>query len=404
LQYYPKTITVLTNSIYPLQRKLTTAEILLQFVSFCAIALGLYFIGSILALLIAIIPLGLQMKDLANLDYEHLGNKVVTALKIMNAVSMIIAFGASAFIIPKVTFRAEPFKFLRIHKSTKLKLVFLVVAVFVSTLPLMDLINNLNHAIVLPQAFESVETWIKNKEDYATQLTIALIKVNQPIDIWVNLIVIALIPAICEELFFRGLLQKSIFNWTGKIHLSILLTSIIFSAIHFQFYGFFPRMLLGMMFGYFVYWSGDLKLSMIAHFINNAFAFLGAYMIQMSSGNVKLDDQKEYPIYIYFISAITTALFTWMFYKNGPTLQMNEFNKEELIPNDSSADSNFKVVYTSALKHDAEIMAGMLIDGGFDPILLNKIDSAYPSIGFIEVHVPDFQEEAAKNYLKTHLE
>jgi membrane protease YdiL (CAAX protease family) len=88
--------------------------------------------------------------------------------------------------------------------------------------------------------------------------------------------VIALIPAIGEELLFRGVIQGSIFKNTN-IHVAVLLTSIIFSAFHLQFYGFLPRMVLGILLGYSLAWSGSLWLPVLIHFINNGAAVVFAW-------------------------------------------------------------------------------------------------------------------------------
>jgi hypothetical protein len=82
-----------------------------------------------------------------------------------------------------------------------------------------------------------------------------------------------------EELLFRGALQNVLVEWTKKTHLSVWITAIIFSALHAQFYGFLPRMLLGVILGYTYIWSGSLWLPMLFHFLNNGLAVLFSYLI-----------------------------------------------------------------------------------------------------------------------------
>ena len=91
-----------------------------------------------------------------------------------------------------------------------------------------------------------------------------------------NIILIAIIPALGEELFFRGALQGVMKAWKGA-KLAIWITAIIFSAIHLQFYGFVPRMLLGAFFGYLLFWSENIWLPIIAHFVNNVLAVIFYY-------------------------------------------------------------------------------------------------------------------------------
>ena len=88
----------------------------------------------------------------------------------------------------------------------------------------------------------------------------------------------AIIPAIGEEVLFRGIIQRKIFHKIGDMHISIWLTAILFSAIHLQFLGFFPRVILGAMFGYMYAWSRNLWTPIFAHFVNNATTLLMVYL------------------------------------------------------------------------------------------------------------------------------
>jgi membrane protease YdiL (CAAX protease family) len=94
----------------------------------------------------------------------------------------------------------------------------------------------------------------------------------------VNLLMIAILPAIGEELLFRGVLLRLFREWTKNVHVAIIITALLFSFIHFQFYGFLPRFLMGVLFGYLVYWSGSLWVSVIAHFVNNGTAVIVAWL------------------------------------------------------------------------------------------------------------------------------
>jgi len=94
-----------------------------------------------------------------------------------------------------------------------------------------------------------------------------------------NIIMVGVIPAIGEELFFRGVLQKNLIKITNNAHLGIIISAFIFSAVHMQFYGFLPRMLLGMVLGYVFFWSGSIWASIAVHFIYNTMAVIGYYLV-----------------------------------------------------------------------------------------------------------------------------
>ena len=99
----------------------------------------------------------------------------------------------------------------------------------------------------------------------------------------------AILPAVGEELLFRGLLQQKLFSCFKNIHISIWITAFLFSALHLQFFGFFPRFLLGALLGYMFYWSGSLWLPIIAHFTNNALALLMSFFISKNMISTDLD-------------------------------------------------------------------------------------------------------------------
>jgi membrane protease YdiL (CAAX protease family) len=133
--------------------------------------------------------------------------------------------------------------------------------------------------MLLPEWLSGMERWMKNAEENAALLTEAFLKVETTQGLLFNLFMIALLPAIGEELLFRGVIQKIFTGWTRSHHWGIWITAILFSALHIQFYGFIPRMLLGVLFGYLLIWSGSIWLPVIAHFVNNGFAVMAIFLI-----------------------------------------------------------------------------------------------------------------------------
>jgi membrane protease YdiL (CAAX protease family) len=105
----------------------------------------------------------------------------------------------------------------------------------------------------------------------------------------INLFIIAILPAVGEEFFFRGVLQKILIKLFKSGHVAIWVTAFIFSAMHFQFFGFVPRFILGLIFGYLFFWSGTLWLPVISHFINNAVPVIMAYKQGMEKFNAPPD-------------------------------------------------------------------------------------------------------------------
>ena len=130
-------------------------------------------------------------------------------------------------------------------------------------------------------------TWAREREDVATEFTKFITTFNSVGDMIVGLIVIAIIPAIGEEFAFRGWLQPAIQKASGNAHVAIWVSALLFSALHMQFFGFLPRVFLGALFGYLMYWSGNLWVPIIAHLFNNGFAVVMIYLHQ--TGAVEFD-------------------------------------------------------------------------------------------------------------------
>lgn len=129
------------------------------------------------------------------------------------------------------------------------------------------------------------------------------------------LVVVAVVPAIGEELLFRGLIQKYLQHIWKKPHIAIWVTAIFFSAFHMQFYGFVPRMVLGAFFGYLFYFSGNLWYASIAHFINNGFTLLMIYLFQQGIVEYDIEGTETVSIWSTLIFAIIGAILFVLFRK-----------------------------------------------------------------------------------------
>jgi membrane protease YdiL (CAAX protease family) len=210
----------------------------------------------------------------------------VIALKYFQVVNQL-----GVFILPAVIFALltdnDLLGYLKLKGGWhKLSLVFGFVLILVS-LPFIHWLMEVNTSIQLPEFLSSVEDWMKDREDEAQQLTDAFLETDSIGGFLFNLLMIAVIAAIGEELIFRGVLVRLFREWTHNIHLAVFLPALIFSALHLQFYGFLPRLVLGLFLGYLFVWTGSLWVPIIIHFINNAFAVVLAFLD--SRGLVQVD-------------------------------------------------------------------------------------------------------------------
>lgn len=165
-------------------------------------------------------------------------------------------------------------KFIFNVKTPKLgSFILLATAIIFTAMPFISVLVEWNQQIELPEQFQEIQRRFIEMEQRAEELTKLMIYFDQTYEIFIILIVIAVLPAIGEELLFRGIIQNEINTISKNPHLAIWITAFLFSFIHFQFLGFLPRMALGALFGYLYYWSGNLTVPIIMHFINNAFTF-----------------------------------------------------------------------------------------------------------------------------------
>jgi len=165
--------------------------------------------------------------------------------------------------------------------------------------PTVSLTGYMNAKIQLPASMEAVETWMKSSEDRAYALIQTMIATKGVLAFIINLIVIAVAAGVTEEFFFRGALLPIIQRKTQNHHLTVWIIAILFSAIHFQFYGFIPRMILGAYLGYLLYWTKNIWIPVFAHFFHNAVALIG-----MSD-----DSLKDHP---FFSDDISPADIRWL--------------------------------------------------------------------------------------------
>ncbi|SKC73259.1 CPBP family intramembrane glutamic endopeptidase [Ohtaekwangia koreensis] len=160
-----------------------------------------------------------------------------------------------------------------------------------------------------------IEKWAKATEEQLAELTKYLTKFDSTGQMLLAVVVIAVLPAIGEELVFRGIIQRELFRGTNNIHVAIWISAAIFSAIHIQFYGFVPRMLLGALFGYLYYWSGNLWMPIIAHFINNGFTVVAMYLYQQGSVKMDIENAEAAPWSAVLFSAVITTALLYIFKK-----------------------------------------------------------------------------------------
>lgn len=199
---------------------------------------------------------------------------------------------------------------------TKMRLLTVVFLISICSSPIIEFSGKLNALMEFPDQLAGLEQWMRQQEANAEAVTMLLLKDVSYLGLAGNLIVIAVIAAIGEEFLFRGALQTILIRWLRNPHVAIWVAAIVFSAIHLQFYGFLPRMLLGALFGYLFYWSNNIWLPIFGHFVNNAGVILMTYSYQKQGNSLDtMDYMPDSAIYTLFIGLILTGILMYIFWK-----------------------------------------------------------------------------------------
>jgi uncharacterized protein len=244
-------------------------------------------IVTVLGLFLAIPLFNLNTIDLLAVIRDMAGLDNINLLKYMQIVQSI-----GLFIVPPIIlgylFSTNPMRYYGFNKKPALSSIGYVVLIVLLAIPIVNFLAFVNSKMHFPEFLKHIEVWMQTMEANAEIITKKFLTVHNGWDLLINILMIAIIPAFGEELIFIVLFQRIFTDQFKNVHVAVLLSAFIFSAIHFQFYGFLPRFALGVTFGYLYCWSGTIWLPVLAHFINN----LGAVIFYLIIGNNELTEQK----------------------------------------------------------------------------------------------------------------
>jgi membrane protease YdiL (CAAX protease family) len=249
----------------------------------------------------------------------------VQAVRMVQLVSTFFIFFLPAYFTALIANR-KPLKLLGFNNHFDMRTVGLVILIMLVSLPLVGALTELNSLIKLPAAYEKI---FKDLEEaYEKQVTI-MSRMTGFGDYLVALVVMALGPAIFEETFFRGGMQNILQKWTGRTWTAIIITSLVFSAIHFSWYGFLARFALGMVLGLLYHYSGSLWLSIAGHFLNNGLVV--TIMYYMSRKGVPMDDimHDTDPIWIGAIALVAMYCLFLYYRKFSEQARLKKMPPEE---------------------------------------------------------------------------
>lgn len=258
--------------------------------------------------LIGLVALFYVLTMLAMVIFQLKGVEQWRMLMASSALQNIGVFIIPAVITARIFNPGNTLRVMKIDSAPGLIPILLVLAIYVSSVPMLNGIVMWNENLPLPESL----SWIRDMEDQMAATTEQMMALTSVGRLIIAILLIGVLTGIGEEFIFRGTIQRLISERNTNIHVAIWITAIIFSAIHFQPLGFVPRMLLGAYFGYLLSWSGSLWLPVLAHALNNSIAVIAYYNTSIET-MVWLG---ESPTTVTFtISAIITALLMYIFYR-----------------------------------------------------------------------------------------
>ena len=285
--------------------------------------IGFQFIGAFLGLVIAFPfypgDMDLFIQGLLN---PTMDDKMRTPFLIMQGVASFTGFFIMPWILLKYYYHGQVQDF----SSAKTALPLVVITVFIALFfmgvnaPFIEW----NQNFIFPEALAGLEEKLKALEDTLAETSAFITNFDSVGQLLIGLVVVAIIPGIGEEFVFRGLIQNHVYGISKNIHVAIWVGALLFSLFHLQFYGLVPRMLLGALFGYLYYFSGNIIYPMIAHFFNNGFTLVMLYLFQQNMVEYNIEDTEVLPWPQVIFSLVITLFLFILFKKNAVQKLANE--------------------------------------------------------------------------------
>jgi membrane protease YdiL (CAAX protease family) len=292
-----------------LNKLFSDARPLTQFLILIVVMSTSYLLITFIGLLLALPIFSIKWIQLQNAISEGFQDTDIGIIYFLQGIQTLGLFIIPAVVSDRILFK-QGSGFLtgrnsRIHTSTVLVLIILILSA-----PILQWLIQWNAQIKLPEVMKGIEGTLKKMENERDAIAEYLLSGTGLLMFLINILIIAILPALGEEFIFRGVFQRLLINWLKNEHIGILITALFFSVFHLQFYGLIPRLLLGVFLGYLYLWSGTIWLPVIAHFFNNTIAIVVAYLSSVSDSKIPdfLKEDYNFTLPMVLLSVILTYI------------------------------------------------------------------------------------------------
>lgn len=241
-------------------------------------------------------------------DYES-NPAVLQTHKLVQGLSTIGGFLLPAMLFPRAI-QQWPSVFIRSGSFASPLSYLIALGIMLVSMPLVAQLIQWNEAITFPAAWSDLEQQLMAAQQNAERMTRAFVSGNGNVALFTNLILVALLPAICEEFLFRGALMRFVQFCFHKKHLAVWITAAVFSMVHGEFYGFIPRFVLGLFLGYIALYTNSIWPAVAAHFLNNGLALMILHF-HWDESVYFLSEAYTFPAWLTAVSTVI-AFFLWL--------------------------------------------------------------------------------------------
>lgn len=278
------------------------------------VIVGLFFFSVIMAAGVLVLMIGTDANVLLDIQNNPTGYpEARTPLLIIQGLSTLGAFILAPIAFIKLNLKKRIAEF---FPSVTMQALGMTLVITFSFMIVNTIFISWNQAWNFPEFMSGFENWAQGQEEKLAVLTEYLTAFDSTGQFILALVVIAVLPGIGEELLFRGVIQNLFHKTLRNPHVAIWLSAFIFGAIHVQFYGVVPRMLLGALFGYLYLYSGRLSIAMFAHFLNNALSLIMVYAYSKGSLEIDPSDASAVPEwYVILVFALIGGAGLFWFIK-----------------------------------------------------------------------------------------